>query len=68
MEVQIRDQDGDVVWSRNPIGGSTSTSYGESGVLRKIEKALVLALEQCRGELAVSNNADGMLDVSRAPT
>lgn len=68
MEVQIKNQVGAVIWSRNPTGGSTSTSYGASGILRKIERALELALEQCRGELAVSNNADGVLDVSRAPT
>lgn len=68
MEVQIRDQVGDVVWSRNPTGGSTSTSYGASGMLRKIEQALELALEQCRGELAISNDTDGVLDVCRAPT
>lgn len=68
MEVQIRDQTGDVIWSRNSIGGITSTSYGASGILQKIEQALELALEQCRGELAVSDDADGVLDVSGATT
>lgn len=65
MEVQIKNGAGKIIWSRNPVGGFTSRAYGKSGMLRKIEQSLQRALVQCRGELVISDNADGVSDVGR---
>lgn len=65
MEVQIVNGEGQIIWARNPVGGLTSSAYGKSGMLREIEQSLQRALEQCRGELTVSDYADGVSDVGR---
>lgn len=49
MEIQVRNEVGDLIWSRNSVGGLTSQAYGVDGTLQQIEQALALALAQCRG-------------------
>lgn len=48
MEIQVRNEVGDLIWSRNSVG-LTSQAYGVDGTLQQIEQALALALAQCRG-------------------
>ena len=67
MEVQVRDSTGKLIWSRNTVGGLTSASYGNNGTLTSILKMLELALHQCKGELAVSDDVDRVCD-GRATT
>jgi hypothetical protein len=58
MKIQAFDEAGNLIWSRGPVGGVTSHSYGADGTLQQVEQALVLALAQCRGELAVAVDRD----------
>lgn len=58
MEVQVKDEAGNVVWSKGAVGGMTSKSYGTDGTLQQIEQVLAQALAQCRGELAIAMNPD----------
>jgi hypothetical protein len=68
MEVQVKDESGVVLWARGPAGGLTSQSYGADGTLEQVAQALGHALEQCRGELSISMDSDGVFDIGRAPT
>ncbi len=64
MEIQVRNEVGDLIWSRNSVGGLTSQAYGVDGTLQQIEQALALALAQCRGELAIAVDGYRMGDAS----
>jgi len=68
MEVQIRDEKGKLIWSRSDVGGFTSPAYAFDTTLEQIRQALGLALEQCVGELAVSDDVDRVADVPAAST
>lgn len=68
MRVEVRDERGELIWSRSPIGGFTSNAYGADGTLKRLEQALVKALDQCRGELAVTMNSDRVADLSGPST
>lgn len=65
MEVQLRNEFGVLLWSRSPVGGQTCRAYGVDGTLHRIEKALTEALTQCRGELTIAMNGNGMGDTCR---
>lgn len=68
MEVQIRNEKGMLVWSRNCVGGFTSPAYAFDMTLEQIRDALNSALYECMGELAVSDDVDRVADVSAAAT
>lgn len=68
MRVEVRDDDGELIWSRSPVGGFTSNAYGADGTLNRLEQALEQALDQCRGELAISMNSDRVADLGGATT
>ena len=60
MEVQVRNDQGSLIWARNAIGGVTSSAYGMDLSLKDIKAALENALQQCIGELALLENVDGI--------
>lgn len=68
MDVQVRDIQGKLIWSRNSVGGVTSASYTKDSTLELIRDALELALYQCKGELSVSDDIDRVADVCAAST
>jgi hypothetical protein len=67
MEVQVRNARGKLIWARNAVGGTTSAAYGLDSTLKDIKTALETALEQCVGELVLSENVDGV-PVTGTPT
>ncbi|MNJ49921.1 hypothetical protein D3C77_451790 [compost metagenome] len=68
MRVEVRDEAGNLIWSRSPVGGVSSQAYGADGTLQQLEQALEMALVQCRGELAVSVDGDGVADLGGPTT
>ena len=68
MKVEVRDEKGKLIWSRSDVGGFTSPAYAFDTTLEQIKQVLGLALEQCVGELAVSDDVDRVADISAATT
>lgn len=62
MNVQVRNSEGELVWSRTAVGGMTSTSYAQDSTLRSILEMLEFAVRQCKGELSVADNVDRVCD------
>ncbi len=68
MEVQVVNSEGDMVWARNAVGGLTSTSYRTNSTLLQIKVALELALAQCKGEILLAQDVDGVLNIGASTT
>ncbi|WP_176243872.1 MULTISPECIES: hypothetical protein [unclassified Pseudomonas] len=62
MNVFITNRKGQLIWSRNEVGGFTSSAYRGDSTLKKIEAALESALSQCKGELDLADDSNGVLD------
>lgn len=68
MRVEVRDEGGELIWSRSPVGGFTSNTYGADGTLKRLERALMMALDQCRGELVISVDSNRVADLGGPTT
>lgn len=66
MEVQIRNDEGKLIWARSSVGGYTSRTYAFDTTLVQIRQALILALKQCNGELTVADNIERVAKVRTA--
>ena len=66
MFVDVRDEDGTIVWEHGTDAcqrmGITCTTYVRDGTIQQVIEALELALSQARGELRVFDDSNRVLD------